>query len=77
VDIEVAGRDDLVEGLAVEVDLVEGGVFLIVDIGVGEAESVVVYPFEMISPFEDCCRYLLRLTPWMRIISPHLRMFWF
>jgi hypothetical protein len=76
VDVEVAGRHDLVEGLAVEVDLVEGGVFLVVDVGVCEAESVRNYPFEMMSPFEDCCRYLLRFTPWIRIMSPHFSMFW-
>jgi hypothetical protein len=30
----------------------------------------------MIRPFEADCLSLLRFTPWMRIMSPHLRMFW-
>jgi hypothetical protein len=76
VDVEVAGRHDLEEGLAVEVDPVEAGVLLVVDVGVREAEWRRKYPLEMISPFEDCCRYLLRFTPWIRIMSPHFRMFW-
>ncbi len=36
-DVEVAGWHDLEEGFSVEVDPVEGGVLLVVDVGVGEA----------------------------------------
>ncbi len=31
VDVEVAGRHDLKQGFPVEVDLIEGGIFLVVD----------------------------------------------
>lgn len=75
-DVEVAGWDDLEERLAVEIDLIEFCVFLVVDVGVSEAAWREEYPFEMISPFEDYCYFLLRFTPWIRIISPHFRMFW-
>lgn len=75
VDVEVAGGHDLEEGFPVEVDLIEGGIFLVVDVGVGEAAFGRRYPLEMIRPFEAYCRYLLRFTPWIRIMSPHLRMF--
>ena len=74
-DVEVAGRHDLVERLAVEVDLIEGSVFLVVDVGVSEAALKRMYPFEMIKPFQAYCLSLLRLTPWIRIMSPHFRMF--
>jgi hypothetical protein len=75
VDVEVAGRHYLEERLPVEIDLIEGLIFLVVDVGVGEAAFRRRYPFEMIRPFEADCLSLLRFTPWMRIMSPHLRMF--
>lgn len=37
-DVEVAGRDDLEERLSIKIDSIKGGILLIVDIGIGEAE---------------------------------------
>jgi hypothetical protein len=63
VNIKVAGWHDLEERLPVEVDLVESGVFLVIDVGIGEAALGLSYPFEMMSPLDCSCRYLLRFTP--------------
>lgn len=74
-DVEVAVREDLIERLAVEVYGAELLVLLVVDVGVCEAEWSNGYPLEMISPFDYSCRSFVRLTPWMRTISPHFSVF--
>jgi len=73
--IETARRHDLEKGFAIEVDLTKVRVFLIVDIGVSKACLEMVYPLERMRPLVDSWNYLVRLTPWMRIISPQLKTF--
>ena len=74
-DIEVGLWHDLEERLSVEIDVVEFWVLLIVDIGVCETSWGDGYALEMISPLEFDCSCLLRFTPWIRMISPHLSVF--
>ena len=72
-DFEARDGEYLEEGLAIEVDLVEVGVFLVADAGVCESTWAGKYPLEVMSPLESACSLLLRFTPWMRMMSPHFR----
>jgi hypothetical protein len=73
VEVEVALRKYLEEGLTIEIDLVVFFVVLVVYVWIGKAKYNRKYPLEMMRPFASLSRIVL--TPCIRMMSPHLMVY--
>ncbi len=87
-NIEIAMRHDLIKRFPVKIDsfktlslfivdfvLRDDLIFLIIDVRISESALKNCYPFDIIRPIDYDCFSLVRLTPCIRIMSPHFNVF--